>query len=96
MSASLRPGVRAPLRRGGALALAALAASAPRAAHACYVCMSGREDETGQAFFLGSILLSLLPFATFGAIGLFVWRRVRAAERAAARRAQDALATPRG
>jgi hypothetical protein len=74
-------------RRAAALAgalAAAVAAAAPRAAQACYVCMSGREDETGTAFLLGSVALSLLPFATFGGIGVYLWRRVRAAERARA------------
>jgi hypothetical protein len=43
--------------------------------------MSGRDDDSSRAFMLGSVLLSLLPFALFGGIGVFVWRRVRAAER---------------
>ncbi|HEX2485680.1 MAG TPA: hypothetical protein VHQ66_10285, partial [Myxococcota bacterium] len=58
-----------------------LALAAPRVAHACYVCMSGREDDSGRAFLLGSVLLSVLPFALFGGIALWIWRRVRAAER---------------
>lgn len=68
------------LRAAGALVVAA-AAAAPRAAQACYVCMSGRSDESAAAFLLGSVGLSLLPFATFGGIGVYLWRRFRAAER---------------
>jgi len=82
---------RARLRRLAAAAVVAVAVAAPRAAQACYVCMSGRDDDSGRAFLLGSVLLSLLPFALFGGIGVFVWRRVRAAERARAREAQAEL-----
>jgi hypothetical protein len=53
--------------------------------------MSGRDDDSGRAFLLGSVLLSLLPFALFGGVGVFIWRRVRAAERARARDAQAEL-----
>jgi hypothetical protein len=79
------------LRRLAAGAVVALVLAAPRAAQACFVCMSGRDDDSGRAFLFGSVLLSLLPFALFGGIGLFVWRRVRAAERARAREAQAEL-----
>ena len=70
------------LRRAAAALVVAAAAVAPRAAHACYVCMSGRSDSSSRAFMLGSVLLSTLPFALFGGIGVFVWRRLRALERA--------------
>jgi hypothetical protein len=52
---------------------------APRVSEACAVCMSGRADDTQRAFLLGTLLLSTLPFAAFGGIGLFVWRRMRRA-----------------
>lgn len=80
------------LRSLAAGLLAAAVVAAPPAAQACYVCMSGRDDDSGRAFLLGSVLLSLLPFALFGGIGFFLWRRVRAAERAAqAREARTEL-----
>jgi hypothetical protein len=82
---------RTRLRRLAAGTVVAIAVAAPRASQACYVCMSGRDDDSGRAFMLGSVLLSLLPFALFGGIGVFVWRRVRAAERARAREAQAEL-----
>jgi hypothetical protein len=81
-----------------AAALAAsLAALLPRAAAACAVCTSGRDDDTQRAFLLGTILLSTLPLALIGGISLWLRRRAREAaerERAAAppRDAADAAA----
>jgi hypothetical protein len=64
--------------------MAALAAwillLAPRASEACAVCLAGREDDTQRAFLLGTLLLSTLPFAVFGGIGLVIWRRMRRIE----------------
>jgi hypothetical protein len=74
-------GAGSRLRALAAALVVAAALAGPRAAHACYVCMSGRDDDSGRAFLLGSVALSLLPFALFGGIGLFLWRRFRAAER---------------
>ena len=65
------------------------ALAAPRAAHACYVCMSGRDDDSARAFMLGSVFLSVLPFALFGGIAVWIWRRMRAAERAATDASRD-------
>ena len=63
---------------GAAAALvAAVAPLLPRAAEACAVCMSGREDETKNAFLLGTLLLSALPFALVGGLVLWVRRRGR-------------------
>lgn|GEM_PF-4139234 len=91
-------GVRGRASRSVALATAgallALASLASRAAHACYVCTSGREDETGRAFLVGSVLLSLLPFALFGGIALFVWSRARAAAREASAAGPDSPPRP--
>jgi len=89
------------VRRVAAALLVAAAVAAPRAAQACYVCMSGRSDSSSRAFMLGSVLLSVLPFALFGGIGVFVWRRFRALERERAPaqepelRAQSAGTAPR-
>jgi hypothetical protein len=57
----------------------ALAPFVPRAADACAVCMSGREDDTQRAFLLGTILLSTLPLALVGGLALWLRRRARAA-----------------
>lgn len=55
----------------------ALVAAAPRAAVACSVCMTGREDDTLLAFRLTTVFLTLLPLV---GVGSFVWwlrRRAR-------------------
>ncbi len=65
--------------------LVALSLALPRAAEACYVCMSGREDDTQRAFLLGTILLSTLPLALIGGIALWLRRRARAAAEARVR-----------
>jgi hypothetical protein len=77
--------VSAP-RRLALLALAALVASLPRAAEACAVCLSGREDDNQRAFLAGTILLSTLPVALIGGIAWYIRRRAReiAAREAAA------------
>lgn len=64
----------------GAL-LAGLLAAWPRAAAACAVCMTGREDDTNQAFLLGTILLSVLPLALIGGIVWWVRRSAQAQAR---------------
>ncbi len=64
-------------RRLAALAGAAapgLALLLPRAAAACAVCTSGREDETQLAFLLTTIFMSILPLAI---VGGGVWWLVR-------------------
>jgi hypothetical protein len=63
-----------------AAALVTLALLAPRAAEACAVCLSGRDDDTQRAFLLGTLLLTSLPFVLIGGIGWFVWRRLRRSE----------------
>jgi hypothetical protein len=57
--------------------LVAAAAALPRAAEACAVCMSGREDDTSRAFLLGTLLLSTLPLALIGGLALWIRRRAR-------------------
>jgi hypothetical protein len=68
-------------RRIGSGLLAAGGFFAPRASEACAVCTAGSGDDTQRAFLLGTLLLSTLPFAAFGGIGLYLWRRLRRAER---------------
>ena len=66
--------------RAIAIALFAfLLAKAPRA-HACAVCMSGREEDSQLAFILTTIFMSVLPLAMIGGIAWFVWRRIREGE----------------
>jgi hypothetical protein len=74
-------------RRFGLALLVAVLAALPRAAGACAVCMSGREDDNQRAFLAGTILLSTLPVALIGGIAWWVRRRAReiAAQEAAAR-----------
>jgi hypothetical protein len=64
----------------------ALLAVLPRAAAACAVCTSGREDDNQRAFLAGTILLSTLPVALVGSIAWYIRRRAReiAAREAAA------------
>jgi hypothetical protein len=74
------------MRRLALLALAAFVAALPRAAEACAVCLSGREDDNQRAFLAGTILLSTLPVALIGGIAWYIRRRAReiAAREAAA------------
>lgn len=69
--------------------LAAFLCALPRAAAACAVCLSGREDDNQRAFLAGTILLSTLPLMLIGGIAWWVRRRAReiAAREAAAQAA---------
>jgi len=51
----------------------------PEAATACAACYGGAE-ETRKAFLFTTVLLSVLPVAMFGALGWWVWRRLRMAD----------------
>lgn len=73
------------------LCVAALLA-APRAAGACSVCTTGREDENQLAFILTTIFMSITPLLVVGGVVFFIVRRVRAAERSQA--ISPARATP--
>ncbi len=55
----------------------------PSLAEACFVCMTGREDDTRRAFLWTTGALSLLPLAMLGGFGLYLWRRARALTAAA-------------
>jgi hypothetical protein len=61
----------------------ALLAGAPRVAHACAVCFTGREDDARVAFIGTTVLLTLLPLAMIGGVAWWLWRRARALEREA-------------
>ncbi len=80
----MKPGSQAATRcesvripRGAALALLALAGFAPRAAEACAVCISARDDGTQLGFLLGTLIMTPLPFIVVGSIVFFLWRRAR-------------------
>jgi hypothetical protein len=82
----------------GALATSlsiSLALALPRVASACYVCISGRDDDSQRAFIAGSILLSVLPFFTFGGIGWYVRRRSRQIAESEGRSATAAPSLPK-
>lgn len=66
--------------------LATLLVSSPRLAHACAVCMSGREDDVQAAFIGTTVLLSVLPLIAVGAALFWLRRRLRELERAEAER----------
>lgn len=68
------------LRSAWAWPLAALLLLAPRASQACYVCMSGRDDETRTAFLLTTVFLSVLPLLFIGGLVWWLRRRARALE----------------
>lgn len=61
-------------------ALPAALALLPRAADACTVCLSGRDDDTARAFLVGSLVLSALPLAIVGGIAWWIRRRAHAVE----------------
>jgi len=77
--------------------LAALAAllllALPETGQACAVCFSGRSDESRAAFLLTTVLLTSAPLALIGAALLWLRRRMRALDAAAAR---DAGGAPAG
>lgn len=54
----------------------------PRVAAACPVCNANGEEESRVAFILTTVFLSALPVAMIGVGAWFIWRRIRAAERA--------------
>lgn len=67
----------------------AVLVAAPRLAEACYVCSSGRDDETRAAFLLTTVFLSVLPLAIVGGGVLWLRRRFRQLERQTAAAAAD-------
>jgi hypothetical protein len=70
----------------------ALLLTAPRVAEACYVCSSGRDDETRAAFLITTVFLSVLPLAMVGGGVWWLRRRFRQLEREGARTAPDSIA----
>ena len=63
-----------------ALCTVGILASAPRAALACAVCSSGREDENNTAFLISTIFLSVLPLVALGTLVFVLWRRIQKLE----------------
>lgn len=49
-------------------------------AFACAVCGTNVEDKSTDAFFQGTILLSLVPLVVIGGITFYIYRRSKAAE----------------
>ena len=66
----------------------------PRAAAACSVCMSGREDENRLAFILTTVFLTFLPLTLIGASVLWIRRKSRDHERRHARGLPASIAGP--
>ena len=66
-----------PARLCGAAAVA-LALLAPRAAQACAVCLSSRDDGTQLGFLIGTLIMTPLPFLVVGSLIFYLWRRARA------------------
>jgi hypothetical protein len=64
--------------RLAAWAIATAALLAPRISQACAVC-SFRDDGTQKGFLIGTLFMTLLPFAVIGSILLVVRRRLRRA-----------------
>lgn len=75
-----------------AAGVVAVLALAPRAALACSVCMSGRDDGTRNAFLATTGLLTVLPLIMVG--GLVWWLRRRARALEAEEGAAEALLEP--
>ena len=69
--------------RLAAWAVATAVLLAPRVSEACAVC-SFRDDGTQKGFLIGTLVMTLLPFAVIGSILLVVRRRLRRAAAAAA------------
>jgi len=59
-----------------ALAVAAALLLLPELASACAVCF-GNEEENRAAFILTTVLLSVLPLALIGSLGLYLWSHHR-------------------
>ena len=62
------------MNRGIGLALIAVLWLAPRAAQACAVCSTGREDETRVAFIVTTAFMTALPLLVLGG-GFWLLRR---------------------
>jgi hypothetical protein len=67
-------------------------AGAPRAAHACAVCLGGQSDLAREAFFGTTLLLTLLPLALIGGLIWWIRRRARALEAEERRKLEAPLA----
>ena len=65
------------MRRAAAALAAALLVAAPAVTHACAVCVAGTERNR-MAFFVTTIILSLLPLAIIALGAAWIWSRARA------------------
>jgi len=72
----LRSNVVAPLQ----VAFAALLLLAPRAVHACSVCVGTQEGDTRTAFILMTAFMTFLPLTMIGGIVWWLRRRFRELE----------------
>jgi hypothetical protein len=70
--------------------IVAVALLAPRVSEACAVC-SFRDDGTQRGYLIGTLFMTLLPFAVIGSILLVVRRRLRSAAAAQPFRALGSL-----
>ncbi len=78
--------MRIGARSGSASAIAAAIAGLPAAAAACPLCYGSSAPQVLNAYYLSTAVLSLLPFAIIGAIGLVAARMLRRSPAAAAER----------
>ena len=80
------------IRTGGrarSASFAALALFAPRAAEACAVCVSSRDDGTQLGFLIGTLIMTPLPFLVVGSLICSTrWKRLNAS------RASGSTASP--
>ncbi len=65
-----------------AATLGLMVAALPGAAHACPLCYGSSAPQVLNAYYLSTAVLSLLPFAIVGAIGLLAVRMLRRAQAA--------------
>jgi hypothetical protein len=65
-------------------ALCAVALVAPRVALACSACMASLDERSQQAFIATTVFLSVLPLSMLAGFGVWIWRRHRKLELAAA------------
>ncbi len=63
--------------RALAAVLLGLACLAPRAAEACAVCVSSRDDGSQLGFMLGTLIMTPMPFLVVGGVIFFLRRRYR-------------------
>jgi hypothetical protein len=78
-----------------AVALVLVGVWLPRIAQACYVCMSGRNDDTRRAFLATTGLLTVLPLVLVGGLVWWLRRRSRQLEEQDARLDEEVVVLSR-